>query len=127
MVTGTGASSSSSTANSAQNHYSIFIAISYSNTQKSFFLNTAEWFKVFLTLFKSHISHKWGNNKFILRYLQSVISWEDVVKAASKSMSPTEMTVFFWTNSQKNILHTQKVYGVLLKVMYCTVPWCHHR
>ncbi len=40
----------------------------------------AEWFKINLTLFKSHISHKWEHIVDSSRYLQSVIPWEDVVK-----------------------------------------------
>ena len=52
-------------------------------------------FKINLTLFRSQIAHKWDNiMKYIWRYLHNVISWEDVVKVASKLMFKIEIGAF---------------------------------
>ncbi len=39
------------------------------------------WFKINFTLLKTGISHKWdNNNEFVLKHLETMIPWQDVVK-----------------------------------------------
>ena len=90
----------------------------YPHTMKA---NCTEWFKINLTLFRSRISHKWENiMNLFLRYLQTVIPWEDLVKVSSKLMVKKWNGSLFLTNSQKpfythvNSMETCRRYCILL-------------
>ena len=52
--------------------------------------------KQFDTFKKKSLSHKWDNILNLFEYIYKLaISWEDVVKVASKLMSNNEMVVLF--------------------------------
>ncbi len=81
------------------------------------------WFKVNLTLYKTHISRIWDNDELVWKYLQTVISWDDVVKVA--------LLFKYWNGNpfsekksqqiKKNKKKTRKRYG-FVKTDLCTTP-----
>ena len=82
------------------------------------------WFKINLTLFETDISHKLSNiMNLFWKYLETRISWKDVVKVASKLMLKYWNWSTFRTNSQFFFLHTCISYGAVT-IDQCTTT--HH-
>ena len=83
-------------------------------------LVNTEWFKINLTLFKSHISHKWED---IMNLFEDIFTKCNTLGRFGENGIKIDVEIMKWGpfsgKWSKTILHAHKVYGALLE----TVPW----